>query len=107
SILAESEPTLDIRGVSASNIAARRRELLTDHASRATYLSEFVEMEGVQNFLNAVQNYPLLKGVQTNLYKCFLTRAWSNSAPRHVATACLHPEGGYDDPRGGALRRGL
>ncbi|MFM7012144.1 MAG: class I SAM-dependent DNA methyltransferase, partial [Betaproteobacteria bacterium] len=61
------------------------------------------EAEGTQNFLNAVQNYPLLKGVQTNLYKCFMPLAWQISSAKGV-TGLLHPEGPYDDPKGGGLR---
>ncbi|RMD60318.1 hypothetical protein D6833_09915, partial [Candidatus Parcubacteria bacterium] len=56
-----------------------------------------------QNFLNALQNYPLLKGVQTNLYKCFLPQAWMIGSSGGVS-GFLHPEGIYDDPKGGAFR---
>ncbi|EPD5904443.1 hypothetical protein ACSCCS_004426, partial [Escherichia coli] len=55
------------------------------------------------NFLNAQQNYPVLRGVQTNLYKCFLPQAWRLGAEKGVA-GFLHPEGIYDDPKGGQLR---
>ena len=64
------------------------------------------EAEGTQNFLNAVQNYPLLKGVQTNLYKCFMPLAWGLASTAGVS-ALLHPEGPYDDPKGGALREAM
>ena len=57
----------------------------------------------MQNFLNAQQNYPVLRGVQTNLYKCFLPQAWRLGAEKGVA-GFLHPEGIYDDPKGGQLR---
>ena len=48
-------------------------------------------------------NYPELKGIQTNLYKCFLCRAWSISISTGVS-GLIHPEGVYDDPKGGSLR---
>jgi hypothetical protein len=64
------------------------------------------EAEATQNFLNAVQNYPLLKGVQTNLYKCFLPVGWLLAGQRGVV-GYLHPEGPYDDPRGGGLREAV
>jgi len=70
------------------------------------YFQEFAEAEGKQNFLNAVQNYPLLKGTQTNLFKCFLPQAWTFSKVAGVS-GFLHPEGVYDDPKGGRLRREL
>ncbi|MFN9906409.1 MAG: hypothetical protein ACK56F_09840, partial [bacterium] len=51
-------------------------------------------------------NYPLLKGSQTNLYKCFLPQAWRIASAQGVQ-GFLHPEGVYDDPKGGALREVL
>jgi hypothetical protein len=53
-----------------------------------------------------VANYPLLKGSQTNLYKCFLPQAW-RVASGQGCQGFLHPEGVYDDPKGGALREVL
>ena len=53
-----------------------------------------------------MQNYADLKGQQTNLFKCFLPQAWLFANERGVS-AFVHPEGVYDDPRGGALRRML
>jgi hypothetical protein len=49
---------------------------------------------------------PLLKKVQTNLYKCFITQAWTIGSAHGIA-GFLHPEGGYDDPKGGRLRAAL
>ena len=72
-------------------------------ALEAAWRSEYEGCEGMQNFLNAQQNYPVLRGVQTNLYKCFLPQAWRLGAQKGVA-GFLHPEGIYDDPKGGQLR---
>lgn len=105
-LLSEYEPLLALRKQSASNIARERKTLLVDPDLRRAYFNEFVGMEGAQSFLNGVQNEPLLKGMQTNLYKCFITRAWAVGSNRGVA-GFLHPEGVFDDPKGGALRREL
>jgi hypothetical protein len=52
-------------------------------ALQEAWTDELQEAEGTPKFLNAVQNYPLLKGVQTNLYKCFMPLAWGlNSSQR-------------------------
>lgn len=48
----------------------------------------------------------MLRGVQTNLYKCFLPQAWSRSSDKGVS-GFLHPEGVYDDPKGGEFRKAL
>jgi hypothetical protein len=103
-LLSEKNPAFAIRDLSASQIAAAREEQLEITAQRAAYFSEFVEFAGTQAFLNASQNYHLLKGQQTNLFKCFLPRAWNINNTRGVA-GFLHPEGVYDDPNGGALRQ--
>lgn len=103
-ILGEADPKIAIRKLSASELAKRRAALFAERPEmRAAWLSEFCEQAGMQAFLNAVQNYPLLKGVQTNLYKCFLPQAWRLANARGVA-GFLHPEGIYDDPKGGAFR---
>ena len=85
----------------------RRGEALSANPElRAAYLEEFEGQNGSQAFLNAVQNYQLLKGSQTNLYKCFLPQGW-RVASSLGAQGFLHPEGVYDDPKGGALREVL
>jgi hypothetical protein len=105
-LLSEHNPAFAIRKLSASDIAKLRSGELDKPDALAEYLSEYEEFEGTQNFLNALQNYPLLKGQQTNLYKCFITRAWELNS-RQGVTGFLHPEGVYDDPNGGPLRRAL
>jgi hypothetical protein len=67
------------------------------------WFTELEEAEGTQNFLNAYQNYPELKGIQTNLYKCFLPQAW-RWGNAQGNSGFLHPEGTYDDPKGGEFR---
>ena len=67
------------------------------------WFTELEEAEGTQNFLNAYQNYPELKGIQTNLYKCFLPQAW-RWGNAQGNSGFLHPEGIYDDPKGGEFR---
>ncbi|MHC4106958.1 MAG: hypothetical protein ACYSTY_02615, partial [Planctomycetota bacterium] len=106
SVLTDFEPALEVRGLTATQGDRLRDELLESREAREVFLGEFVAMEGLQAFLNAAQNYHLLKGIQTNSYKCFVTRSWSLCSGSGVG-AFLHPEGVYDDPKGGALRRAL
>ena len=70
------------------------------------WTDELEEAEATQNFLNATQNYPLLKGMKANLYKCFMPLGWKLNNTGGVA-GFLHPEGPYDDPDGGPLREVL
>jgi hypothetical protein len=106
-VIGDADPMVLIRKVSASELANRRKEAFEAHPKlRAAYLEEFEGQNGSQAFLNAVANYPLLKGSQTNLFKCFLPQAWRISSAQGVQ-GFLHPEGVYDDPKGGALREVL
>ena len=106
-VIGDADPMVLIRKVSASELAKRRSEAFSQHPKLlAAYLEEFEAQNGSQAFLNAVGNYPLLKGSQTNLYKCFLPQAWRISSA-HGVQGFLHPEGVYDDPKGGALREVL
>ncbi len=106
-ILGERNPVFAVRKISASDLAKLRAEAFNQFAGlQQGWTEELQEAEGTQNFLNAMQNYPLLKGVQTNLYKCFMPLAWQLNSAKGVS-ALLHPEGPYDDPRGGSLREAV
>ena len=106
-IMGDANPLFVLRNFSASKLNELREESFSDYPKlKADYFAEFEQAEGTQNFLNAQVNYPLLKGVQTNLFKCFLPQAWMASSPKGVA-GFLHPEGIYDDPKGGLLRAAI
>jgi len=103
-VIGDADPMVLIRKVSASELAKRRGDAFAGHPDlKASYLQEFEGQNGSQAFLNAVANYPLLKGSQTNLFKCFLPQAWRVASGQGVQ-GFLHPEGVYDDPNGGELR---
>ncbi len=102
-VLGDAEPLFVLRKFSASKLNELREEALERFGLRSDYLTTFEEADGTQNFLNAVQNYPALKGTQSNLYKCFLPQAWMIGSMDGVS-GFLHPEGVYDDPKGGGFR---
>ncbi|BCG47909.1 Type II restriction enzyme, methylase subunits [Citrifermentans bremense] len=106
-ILGEADPKIAIRKMSASDLAKSRNALFERRPEMlAPWLAEFCEQGGIQTFLNAIQNYPLLKGVQTNLYKCFVPQAWMLSNASGV-TGLIHEESVYDDPAAYLLRSKL
>ncbi|WP_322996265.1 class I SAM-dependent DNA methyltransferase [Castellaniella sp.] len=106
-ILGEYNPVFAVRKISASDLAKLRAAAFAEFSGlQQAWTDELQEAEGTQSFLNAVQNYPLLKGVQTNLYKCFMPLAWGLNSALGV-TGLLHPEGPYDDPKGGNLRESI
>lgn len=106
-VMGDFEPLFVVRANSATKLATLRRDAMTERQGmREAYLGEFSEFAGTQAFLNSGQNYPLLKTTQSNLYKCFLPQAWMAMSSIGAA-GFLHPEGVFDDPKGGALRREL
>lgn len=106
-ILGEANPLVAIRRLNATELAQQRSAAFAQFpALQADWTSELEEAEATQNYLNAQQNYPLLKGVQTNLYKCFMPVGWMLAGQRGVV-GYLHPEGPYDDPKGGLLREAV
>ena len=106
-LLSERNPAIDTRKYSASKTRswADSSKVLDNPDIQKDYLSEYEEQSGTQSFLGSRQLYPLNRGA-TNLYKCFITHAWEITN-RRGATGFLHPEGVYDDPKGGILRREL
>jgi hypothetical protein len=105
SLLSDFDPRFAIRKLSAKQTADQREEVFAAlPQAKADYLAECVVTEGIGQFLNATQNYPLLKGQQSNLFKCFLPLVWGVGSG---VQALLHPEGVYDDPKGGPLRESL
>jgi hypothetical protein len=106
-ILGEVNPLFAIRKLNATEISKLRADAFARFPGlQEAWTDELEESEATQNFLNATQNYPLLKGMQTNLYKCFLPLGWKLNGKSGVS-GFLHPEGPYDDTKGGGLREVL
>ena len=104
--LSDKHPMFAVKNLSANQTTHHRAEALMDSETRNLYFSEFESIAGQQGFLNSIQNYPLLVGQQTNLFKCFLPQAWTFCQNAGIS-AFVHPEGVYDDPKGGILREEL
>ncbi len=102
-VLGDAEPLFVLRKYTASKLNELRNETINQYNLKSLYLGEFEHADGTQKFLNAYQNFPLLKGIQTNLYKCFLPQSWMIGRKAGVF-GFLHPEGIYDDPKGGSFR---
>jgi hypothetical protein len=103
-IIAELFPEVSIRKTTAPQVRKLQESYLAVPSQKAAYFAENIGIESSALFMNAVQNYPLLKGQQTNLYKCVLENGFSLTAPQGFM-GLLHPEGVYDDPNGQPLRK--
>ena len=105
-ILSDKNPLFAVKKLNANQTTHGRATALLSPDMRRLYFNEYQTLSGEQTFFNANQNYPDLIGQQTNLYKCFLPQAWQYNCGCGVS-AFIHPEGVYDDPKGGALREKL
>lgn len=104
-MLSDEDPRFAVKGLSAARTKTSpwRATALEDARVRKNYLDEYVSMAAMKTFLNATQNYRLLKGQQTNLYRCFLPQAWDHSSEKGIS-AFVHPDGIWNDSKAAALR---
>lgn len=105
-LLSDSNPMFAVKNLTATQTAQQRSTSLKDHMVYTMYFSEYETLAGEQNFLGAIQNYSDLIGMKSNLYKCFLPQAWQFGSNGGIS-AFVHPDGVYDDPKGGTLRNKL
>ena len=104
--IGDSQPQFMIKNLSAAQTATLRNRALAQATTKKAFLEEYTNIAGEQNFLGALQNYPLLIGMKANLFKCFLPQAWGLNCKDGIS-AFVHPDGVFDDPKGGVLRNEL
>lgn len=105
-VLGDQEPLIYVKKYTEKQMENVRTKLLANDTTRHVYFTEYEGMTGQLSFLNATMNYPLLKGQQTNLFRCFLPQAWEFGCTTGIS-AFVHPDGVYDDPKAGLLRTAL
>jgi hypothetical protein len=76
-ILGEFEPIIIVKSLTAPEVESKAKDILCNNERMAAFYDDFVQQTGTRNFLGTASNYPILKGLQTNLYKCFLTMSWT------------------------------
>lgn len=103
-VLADTNPKFAVKKMSATQTSKARFDAISKAQIRQVYFAEYEAISGEQNFLNAMALYPTLIGMKANLYKCFLPQGWLYANSNGVC-AYVHPEGVYNDPKGGNLRK--
>lgn len=102
--LSDVDASIVIHSLNTKEYAEKVSLLLADDEIRRGYFCEYQGIAGIQNFLNATENYAELVGMRTNLYKCFLPLSYSLCGLAGVFSF-VHPDGSFDDPMGDNLRR--
>ena len=100
--LAQHDPVIVLRKLSADRIAQQRHSIL------GTKLLEAFMVDARNGSVRAAfarhpHNYPLLNGIGPNTYKLFLARSFA-LVSRNGAIGLVHPIDHFRDPRGGLLR---
>ena len=110
-VIGDTEPQFVTKKLSAAVTKELRTAWLTKPGHREHFIQSYEVVSGQLAFLNAPQNYSLLKGMQTNLYKPFICVSWaisrSGDGMSTGAVGLLHPNSVYDDGKGQALRAEL
>lgn len=103
-ILAEIFPEIVIRDISAPQVHSLQISYLKNETLKSTYINELINIENQGTFIGCLQNYPLINGQQTDLYKCVIENTF-NLISNKGKIGLVHPEGIYDDPYGQSLRK--
>ncbi|BCI83067.1 restriction endonuclease subunit M [Mycolicibacterium sp. TY66] len=104
-VLAEFDPWWQLADKPSEAVRGRKREEIFAHrAALDEFLDERAEQAGVTEHLGSVIDRPVLKGLQPDLYRCFMERTWRSMAPTG-AVALLHPESHFTELRAKDLRR--
>jgi hypothetical protein len=102
-VLSELEPVLGVREARSADFRKCLVELLAPSDGKRFYASQFTEQDGNTSYLSSSRIFPQLANIQPNLYKNFIVQGWSLVSP-HAIVAMLHPEGLYEDSKGGRFR---
>ena len=103
SSLGDMDAQFVVKNFTAAQTARARETVLQSPCNEARYMADYEGSAATQNFLNATVNYAVLKGSQTNLFKCFLPQAWDFGGKKAVC-AFVHPIDVFNDPSGVFLR---
>ncbi|MGW5524845.1 Eco57I restriction-modification methylase domain-containing protein [Gordonia sp. NPDC003950] len=105
--LAEGDPFFVLEDKIADRVFRNRRaDALAYEPALSKYLTDLAEWSATVWVLSSPTDHPILSGIRTNLYMCFMERVWRNSGSSAIS-GLIHPETHFSDPSAGALRKGV
>ena len=105
-IIADKFPLFAIRNETAFKATQIREHLFESPTVLLSYLNEYAETAGMQNYFGCTQNYEIIKGSESNLFKYFLPQAWTFATGNGIF-AFIHPGSIFDEAKGGKLREAI
>jgi Eco57I restriction-modification methylase len=103
-LLAEGDPWWQLTNKpSEADRNFRRSRTLTLPGIRAFIVDVTADIAATNEYLRSRQAYPLLAGLQSDLYRCFMGQTWRHASANGIATL-VHPESHFTDDKAGLLR---
>lgn len=103
-LLAEGDPwwQLALRP-SEQEKAAKRAATLELPGIRDLVVDGSTDVVVTAEYVGSVTNFPVLAGLQPDLYRCFMARTWDHASSRGIVTL-VHLESHFTDEKAGLLR---
>jgi hypothetical protein len=103
-LLAEGDPWWQLAGKASEEVRSEKRaNTLAIPGIRELFIDGITDVVAAVEYLGSIHAYPLLAGLQPDLYRCFMEQVWSHVSPGGVA-ALIHLESHFTDERAGLLR---
>ena len=103
-LLADGDPWWQLAlKPSETQRATRREDTLKIAGASHTLVAGSAEMNALGEFVGDMTTYPVLVGLQPDLYRCFMSRTWMSGSTRGTI-GLIHPETHFTDEKAGALR---
>jgi hypothetical protein len=103
-LLAEGDPWWQLAlKPSEDERDAKRTHTLALHGIRDLIIEATADVAVTAEYLGSAHAFSLLKGLQPDLYRCFMEQTWKNESSRGIVTL-IHPETHFTDEKAGLLR---
>lgn len=104
-VLAEFDPWWALTNKPAEPAkVCKREDTLTQPGTLGEFLDERTEQAGTKEHLGSGVDRSVLAGLQPDMYRCFMERAWRSMAPNGIV-GLIHPESHFTELRAKHLRR--
>ena len=104
-VISEKYPEVVIKDdIDAAKVEIMQEQFLEDASLKCKFYSELIEVSCMKKVLNATCLYPVLKGQQTDLFKCIFTNSLDMQNPNGYM-GLIHPNEIFDEAKGQILRQ--
>jgi len=104
SLLAEGDPWWQLANKPSEEEKSGRRSTTLDLPGvRDLVIAGSTDIVGLAEYVGSATNYPLLTGLQPDLYRCFMEQTWAHASGSGIVTL-VHPETHFTDEKAGWLR---